>query len=362
LYRELTTPTVIVDLDIVEANIARMAEKLRAHGIRHRPHIKTHKSVQLAKKQLKAGARGITVAKLAEAEVFAEAGFDDILVAYPIVGDDKLRRFAELHRKAGMIATADSVTVAEGLSRVGESTGKRVRILIEIDGGLHRGGRQPGQDALEFARAIRPLPGLEIVGLMGYFGTIYGHSDEQALIDATKREAAAMRETADLLRRNGFDIGIVSTGSSPAAAMCEHLDGITEVRAGNYIFSDASGMGIGIAREQDCALRVLATVVSVPLPGCATIDAGTKTLTSDKAHHREGFGYVVGHPEIRIVGLNEEHGFLQFDPSVDLKVGDRIEIIPNHACVIPNLYAYVNGVRGGRVTEQITIDARGCNY
>ncbi|MEF3306707.1 alanine racemase [Paenibacillus sp. GYB003] len=363
LYPELTTPAVVADLDIVERNIARMAALLKAQGIAHRPHIKTTKSVYFARKQLEAGAIGITVAKLAEAEVFADAGFQSILVAYPIVGDDKLERFAHLHRRTEMIATVDSVEGAQGMSKVGEATGKPVRTLIEIDGGLHRGGRQPGDDAVRFAREIAAYPGIRISGIMGYFGTIYGNRDEASFREAVRRESETMRGVARSLREAGIAVDIISTGSSPAALLCDELRGATEVRAGNYIFFDASGVAMGLAREEDCALRVIATVVSTPLPGRATIDAGTKTLTSDKAHHREGFGIVVGRPDIRITGLNEEHGFLQFDPdAAPLRVGDRVEIIPNHSCVIPNLCDRINGVRGGRAELSIPIDARGRNY
>ncbi|TMV52906.1 amino acid processing protein [Paenibacillus mesophilus] len=363
MYEQLATPAVIVDLNIAESNIGRMAAALRARGIRHRPHIKSHKSVDLARKQMEAGAIGITVAKLSEAEVFVRGGIDDILVAYPIVGRDKLDRFARLHEQARMVATVDSLAVAEGLSEVGMRMQKPVDVLIEIDGGLHRGGVQPGQDALDFARSIRGLPGLRIRGIMGYFGTIYRHPNGPELVEAAKREASVVRATAELLRSDGFDIEIVSSGSSPAALMAEHLDRVTEVRAGNYIFFDASGIGLGLAEERDCALRVIATVVSAPLPGKATIDAGTKTLTSDKAHRREGFGCVVGRPDIRIVGLNEEHGFLEYDPAtVRLQVGDRIEIIPNHSCVVPNLAPVVTGIRNGQIVGAIPIDARGCNY
>ncbi|MEF3308786.1 alanine racemase [Paenibacillus sp. GYB004] len=363
MYNELTTPAVIVNLDIAERNIGGMAAKLKQYGISHRPHIKSTKSVYFARKQLEAGAIGITTAKLSEAETFAEAGIDNILIAYPIIGDDKLARFERLHKKAAVIATVDSVYGAEGLSRVGVASGKQVDTLIEIDGGLNRGGRQPGEDTVAFAREIFSLPGIRIRGIMGYFGTIYGNTDEASFRAAVRLESDTMRQTAQALAEAGIAVDIVSTGSSPAALLCEELSSATEVRAGNYILFDVSGVAMGFASEEDCALRVVATVVSTPLPGRATIDAGTKTLTSDKAHHREGFGIVVGRPGIRITGLNEEHGFLQFDPAeVTLSVGDRIEIIPNHSCVIPNLCDTIAGVRQGRVERSIAIDARGCNY
>jgi D-serine deaminase-like pyridoxal phosphate-dependent protein len=363
IYSQLTTPAVIVDLDIAESNIARMALCLQSNGIQHRPHIKTHKSLFFAKKQMTAGACGITVAKISEAEIFAAGGFEQILIAYPIIGEDKLRRFAILHRTIELIATVDSMMAASGLSRVGVENGKPVRVLIEIDGGLHRTGRQPGTDIIDFAKLVKELPGLEIFGILGYFGTIYDNTTEEGFNKAAQHEAKIMKMTGEQLKNEGIQVAVVSSGSTPSAILAEHLEGITEVRAGNYIFFDVSAMGMGFAKEDNCALRVIVTVISTPLPGRATIDAGSKTLTSDKARHRDGYGYVVGQPEISITALNEEHGFLEFDPLVvSFKVGDRLEIIPNHSCVIPNLTNIMFGVRKGEVMEQITVDARGCNY
>ncbi|HZG76942.1 MAG TPA: alanine racemase [Paenibacillus sp.] len=363
LYPELTTPAPFVDLDIMERNVAAMAAKLAERGIGHRPHIKTHKSVAIARKQLEAGAIGITAAKLSEAETFAAAGFPSILLAYPLIGADKLERFAALHEKTEMIAVADSMTGAEGLSAVGVRAGKPVQTLVEIDGGLHRGGRQPGEDAVQFALAVQRLPGIEVAGIMGYFGTIYAHRDAAALRDAVRAESETLADTVARFRAAGLPVRIVSAGSTPAAAYSDALQGVTEVRAGNYIFNDATAVGMGVATEAQCALRVVATVVSAPMAGRATIDAGTKTLTSDKAQHRDGFGIVVGRPDVRITGLNEEHGYLQFPPEAEpLQVGDRVEIIPNHSCVLPNLCDRLPGVRQGRLSEWIAVDARGCNY
>ncbi|MFK9093864.1 alanine racemase [Bacillus salipaludis] len=362
MYKELLTPAVIVDLDTVERNIERMANKLSKFGIAHRPHIKTHKTVKFAKMQLNKGAIGITVAKLTEAEVFIESGIKDILIAFPIVGEDKLEIFSKLLKQANIITTVDSLEAALGLSRVGEQTGKTVKVLIEIDGGLHRGGRQPGSDTIKFVREIKGLPGIEIVGIMAYFGKIYSNNNQNDLIEAVKQESLIANKVSKDLESEGINVKIISTGSSPSSSNCQYLENVTEVRAGNYIFYDVSAIDLGIAEEKDCALRVIATVVSTPIPGMATIDAGTKTLTSDKSHHRNGFGIVVGHPEITITSLNEEHGFLNFDPTItSLSVGDRIEIIPNHSCVIPNLCDELAGVRNGEVVEFIPVDARGKN-
>ena len=363
MYEQLLTPQAVIDLDIVDRNVSRMASLLKERGIQHRPHIKTTKSVRLARQQLEAGAAGITVAKLSEAEVFIDAGITNILVASAVIGEANLQRYAKLHLQAELLTTVDSEAGAEGLARIGVKTGKPVRVLVEIDGGLHRGGRQPGADAAGFARSVHALPGLEVAGVMNYAGTIYRNSTAESFIAAVKLESELLAETVEQIRQCGVPVDIVSSGSTPSALYSGYLQGVTELRAGNYIFFDASGVAMGLAKEEDCALRVIATVISVPLPGRATIDAGTKTLTSDKAHNRSGHGLITGRPGIEIAMLNEEHGFLTFDPhSESVAVGDRLEIIPNHSCVIPNLYDELPGVRKGQVVERIAIEARGCNY
>lgn len=362
-YDTPATPYAFVDLDTVERNIGKMARKLADHQLSHRPHIKTHKTLRLARMQLAAGAVGITVAKLSEAETFAELGIDDILVAFAIVGERNLDRLERLHNRIRVSVTVDSWEAAQGLSAVGVRSGKPIRVLIELDGGLHRGGRQPGQDIVDFAVQLRELPGIQIEGIMAYFGLIYRSGNPDAIAAAVQNESETIGRVVADLRQAGIAVNTVSSGSTPTAKLCEHAAGVTEVRAGNYIFNDVSAVQMGLAEEADCALRVAATVVSMPLPGMATIDAGTKALTSDRAHHGDGFGIVVGRPDITVAVLNEEHGMLRFDPGkAKLSIGDRIEIIPNHSCVIPNLNDYIYGVRGGAVTERIKVDARGRNY
>ncbi|WP_409342683.1 alanine racemase [Paenibacillus sp. MBLB4367] len=357
------TPYAYVDLDAAHRNIERMAAKLAKHGIRHRPHIKTHKSLRLAKLQLAAGAVGITVAKLSEAEAFADGGVDDILIAFAIIGERNLERLEKLHTRIRVAVTVDSWEAALGLSSVGVRANKPVRVLIELDGGLHRGGRQPGNDIVDFALRLRELPGIEIDGIMAYFGLIYRNGDPEAIAASVEAESETIGRVVSDLRQAGVPVRTVSSGSTPTAKLCEHAHGISEVRAGNYLFNDVSAVQMGLAEEADCALRVAATVVSMPLPGMATIDAGTKALTSDRSHHGDGFGIVVGRPDVKIAALNEEHGMLRFDPAkTALAIGDRIDIIPNHSCVIPNLNDYVYGVRGDRVVERIRVDARGRNY
>jgi D-serine deaminase-like pyridoxal phosphate-dependent protein len=358
---ELPSPAVFVDLDIAERNLRLAAARTAAAGMKHRPHIKTHKSVYFAKKQLEYGAQGITVAKLAEAEVMVAHGIDDILIAFPLIGEEKLRRLQKLHNSARMTTIVDSLEGARGLNTVGTAE-KPLPVLIDIDCGVHRSGVQPGA-AVSFVRELQQLGNLDVVGLATYNGLRHPTLAER--VAKAETEARILGSTAAMLRAAGINVSVLSGGSTPALAMLDKLPGITEIRAGNYIFNDVATLAIGVAGETDCALRVLATVVSTPLPGYAAVDAGSKTLTSDSAAkvNREGFGYVVGKPGIAIEKLNEEHGYLRYDPGLyNIQVGDRIEIIPNHSCVLPNLCDFIYGVRAGMVERQIAIEARGKNY
>ncbi|HHV75732.1 MAG TPA: amino acid processing protein [Thermoanaerobacterium sp.] len=359
---ELPSPAVVVDLDIAERNIARVADLARQNGKKLRPHIKPHKSTYFARQQLAAGAQGITVAKISEAEVMAAHGITDILIAYSLVGDEKLARLKRLHERAQIVTTVDGLEVARGLATVG-STERPLPVLIEIDSGTHRGGCQPGQAALALAQQVRTFPSLHLQGLFTYGGNIYGSRNRAELAAHAAAEAGVLRATAALLEQNGIPVSVLSGGSTPATVVLDKLEGVTEIRPGNYVFFDVSGLNLGIATVNDCALRVLATVVSVPLPGYATIDAGSKALTSDPAERSQEYGYLVDLPDVHLVKLNEEHGYLRYDPAQrELHVGDRIEIIPNHACVVPNLSGVLYGVRGGKVEREIAVEARGKNY
>lgn len=358
---ELPSPAVFIDLDVAERNIERLARVAREIGIQVRPHIKAHKSVYLARKQLEAGACGVTVAKLGEAEVMCEHGINDILVAYPIVGEEKLTRLRRLLRRARITTTVDSMEVARGLATLGTKE-RPLPVLIEIDAGIHRCGRQLGEEALRLAQEVSQLEGLAIQGLFTYNGQIYESRSRTELEASAKAEAKLLTDAAALFTSHGLSVSVLSGGSTPATLVLDQMRGLTEIRPGNYVFHDVTALDLRVAKEEDCALRVLATVVSVPLPGYATIDAGSKTLTSDLAIHRDGYGRVVGMPDIKIVKLNEEHGYLRYDPARrQLKVGDRVEIIPNHACVIPNLFDSIYGLRGDEMEVEIRIEARGKN-
>lgn len=357
------TPYVRVDLDKVDKNISKMEQRLHAAGIDHWPHIKSHKCVELAKKQLAAGAKGITCAKLSEAEIMAKAGIQHILIGYTLVGEENLKRLGVLAQKVHVRTTVDSGVVAKEISRVGESIGQKIEVLIEIDGGIHRGGVQPGEPALQLAKQIASLPGIKLIGLFAYVGQIYGLPTEDDFRNETSREAQILIDTQKLLQENGFDITVTSGGSTLSSYHADCLTGITESRAGNYIFGDMNDVHVGIYTPNDCALTVCATVISLPVSGYATIDAGTKALTSDTSLTGNGYGYVVGKPEIKIEKLNEEHGFLRYDPTCcQLNIGDRLEIVPNHCCVVPNLCDSIYAYRQGKYVGMLKVDARGKSY
>ncbi|WP_312952636.1 alanine racemase [Superficieibacter sp.] len=358
----LTTPYVALDMDIMEKNITTMTSGLIRNGIQHWPHIKTHKSVRLARLEQHLGASGITCAKLSEAEVMAAAGIDAILLAYPLIGEEKCQRYAELARKITMRTIVDSVPGAQGLSQAAVNNGLTFDIDIAIDYGAHREGVQP-EELLDFALKVAALPGLRVTGVFTYAGTIYQYHTEQDIRRAARQEAQLLIRSRDLLNANGFAIATLSGGSTLSSWYADELKGITESRAGNFIFGDMNAINGGIYTPENCALTICATVVSIPLPGYATVDAGTKSLTSDLSATPGSYGLIQEYPKIELVKLNEEHGYLRYDPQqFTLTIGEQIHIIPNHCCVVANLVDEIYAFRNGEYSETITIDARGKSF
>jgi D-serine deaminase-like pyridoxal phosphate-dependent protein len=358
---ELDTPVLVFDLDVLETNIEGMADAARRTGVGLRPHTKTHKSPEIARMQLEAGASGITVAKLGEAEVMADAGFDDILVAYPIVGDDKLARLRALRERARVCVSLDSLEVAEGVGRIGRETGDPVELLVEVDTGQHRLGRPPGAPTVELLTEIARLEGIEIVGLLSHGGHAYAATPEE-LPALAAREVADMADTAEACARAGIPIREISVGATPTALSQAHAHGVTEIRPGTYVFNDVQQMRLGVAAESDCAARVLATVVSRPWEQRFVIDAGSKSLSSDGGDGPPfpGRGVIAGRPDLRLDFLTEEHGVGHIEPGGgNLRVGDRLEVIPVHVCSCVNLFDVATGVRGGTVEREFAIAGRG---
>jgi D-serine deaminase-like pyridoxal phosphate-dependent protein len=360
-YPDLDTPALLIDLDTVERNAAGMAKVAADAGVRLRPHTKTHKSPEIAEIQRAAGASGITVAKLGEAEVMADAGFDDVLVAYPIWGEAKLARLRTLLEHVSIRVSLDSVEVAEGIGRVGLDVGQQVPVLVEIDTGFRRLGRPPGRPTVELVAEIAGVPGVEVAGLLTHAGHSYWTESEEELRSTGEREGRELVQTAEACERAGIPIREVSAGSTPTARTVAGVTGVTEIRPGTYIFNDAQQMRLGVASEADCAARVLATVVARPSAERFVIDGGTKSFTADGADgiRFPGRGVVVGRPDLRLDLMTEEHGIGHIEGDDKLSIGDRLEVIPLHVCSTVNMFDLASGVRGGVVDHEIAIAARG---
>ena len=356
---DLPTPAVLIDLDVLERNIASMQARACESGVKLRPHAKTHKSPEVARMQVAAGAAGLTLAKVSEAEVFARAGFDDIFLGYPIVGADKARRLLSLFDRIRLVAGADSEEGARSLGEVFHAAGRRLPVRLKIDCGFHRVGVLPEQ-ALEIARRIAALPGISFDGIFTHGGQGYGGASPEEVARIGREEGRIVTETAEALRAAGLPVAEVSLGSTPTAASAMSQHGVTECRPGNYVFHDSSQVALGTCTLADCAMTVLATVVSVPAPDRAVVDAGSKTLSTDPLRPRpDGHGLVLGRRS-RIARVSEEHGVIAVQDGETFRVGERVHILPNHACVVANLHDRLIATRDGRVESEISVAARGC--
>ena len=358
---ELDTPSLLIDLGVLQRNIAEMAEVARRAGVGLRPHTKTHKAPEIARMQLAAGAAGITVAKLGEAEVMADAGLDDLLIAYPIVGDAKLERLGALLERSRVRVGLDAVEVAEGIGRVGKEVGRDVPVLVEVDTGLHRMGREPGEPSARLALDIAGVPGVEVVGLSTHAGHAYRAADPDELRRIGEREALDLIGTAERCERDGLRIRELSVGSTPTARIVAAVDGVTEIRPGTYVFNDVQQMRLGTATEATCAARILTTVVARPTAERFLIDAGTKSFSGDGRDGPPfpGRGVVAGRADLILDFMNEEHGVGHIVGNAELRIGERLEVIPLHVCSAVNLFDTAYGVLDGRVDHEIAIAARG---
>ena len=359
----LDTPEIILDLNVVHANIDRAATMARELGVVVRPHTKTHKLPQIARMQLEAGAVGVQVAKLGEAEVMADAGIENILVGYPIVGARKLARLADLAERVSISVTIDSDEVAAGISRVASERGLTIPALLELDTGLRRLGVLPGPGAAELAERIGALPGIELAGVFTHEGHVYTQSRDDGERERLTREACrAAVDTAEEIRSRGFSAPVVSVGSAGTFRFAVRCPGVTEVRPGTYVFNDRSQIAQGAATAADVAAFVITTVVARPTPERVVVDAGTKVLTSDRMLVPDppaSFGWVLGHDDWDVVRLSEEHGVLEIPPDAEARIGDLLVIVPNHVCPTINLASAVTVIEGGRVAGRWPVAARG---
>jgi D-serine deaminase-like pyridoxal phosphate-dependent protein len=355
---DLPTPAVLVDMDVLERNIARQQARAREAGVRLRPHAKTHKCSEIARMQLAAGAAGISLAKTSEAEVFAEAGFEDIFIAYPVVGLGKAGRLAALPESLRLAVGCDSEDGARELSAAFRQAGRTLDILIKVDVGYHRVGVPP-EKAVALARVVADLPSLSLRGIFTHAGQVYAAETPEEAARIGRQEGENLVETAERLRGAGIPVQEVSVGSTPTARHAMRVPGVTECRPGNYVFHDGSQVALGTCAREDCAMTVLATVVSVPARDRAVVDAGSKTLSQDTLRPRpDGHGQILG-SRTRLVSLSEEHGVARIEDGDSFRVGQRVRILPNHACVVSNLHDRLYGVRGGRVETEFRIAARG---
>ena len=360
LTSELETPAVIIDLDVMEQNLSRMADYCRSQNIKLRPHTKSHKIPELAKRQIDSGATGITVAKIGEAEVMLNAGIKDILIAYPIVGAEKARRLAGIAERAGITVSLDSAEAALTISAATSEQGTNVGILVEQDVGFGRCGLANEVELLTLAQKVSSLPGLEFKGLMFFPGQFVVGPEQRAALRIHVNEL--LGRTLEAFARAGLPLSTVSGGSTPTAYESGLFLGVNEVRPGMYIFNDRNMVGVDAASLENCALSVVVTVVSNSVSGRAIIDGGSKTFSSDRylAGDGRGFGIVKEDLAVELEHLSEEHGHLNIQRADRrYRVGDRLTIIPNHVCSTVNMHDEIYGVRGESVEALWQVAGRG---
>ncbi|KAA8645072.1 hypothetical protein EYZ11_009404 [Aspergillus tanneri] len=353
---ELDTPSMIVDLDLVEANIKKLMDKLLPTELDIRPHLKTTKSAILARKMATAGAKGGCVAKVSEAEVIAAAGFDDLLITCEIIGEAKVKRLVELFRKHRKIRiVVDSEVGATAINEALENAGIKdpIMVLIDLDVGLHRTGVQPGDSAVALARHIDGLKHLKLIGVQGYEGHLQHVHDREDRKTQCLQSMKILTGTADTLRNAGFNIEVVTTGGTGTAEFCATVPGVTELQPGSFIFMDTDYQR-AVGSFYSYSLTILSTVLSKQGPRSVTIDSGLKSLTTDSglAECKDSrYSYGV---------LGDEHGSLSWeDGTPPLSVGDRVEMVPSHIDPTVNLHDFYYAHRGGVIEEIWPVDSRG---
>jgi D-serine deaminase-like pyridoxal phosphate-dependent protein len=372
LLSDLPTPQVLIDHTRAMNNIARVQALASASGARLRPHAKTHKSPIVSGWQLDAGAIGIACAKISEAEVFADAGIEDIRLPYPVNPANAPRLLALMDRAAISIIV-DHPAVVRGWSDAMRRAGRTLDVLIKVDVGFHRCGIDPGGDALGFVRQVASLPGLKLRGLLSHAGHAYHAASEDALRAIAHEEAATLADLRARAAAAGIALDEISVGATPTLRFSAGQPGVTELRPGNYVYFDRTQVALGAASLDDCALTVLATVVSKH-PGRIILDCGSKTLTNDQARGivaAHGYGAVLAGESdaldyarevdeaLTIERLSEEHATVRVTGTTRLEPGDRVRVVPNHSCVVSNLVDVVRLVDGDQVIDTLPVAARG---
>jgi D-serine deaminase-like pyridoxal phosphate-dependent protein len=358
-FAAIETPAAIVDLDRLDANLRRAADYAAKHRLRLRPHVKTHKSPRIAGEQLRLGAHGLTCATPFEAEVMATVS-DDLLIAYPPVGAARARRIASLPPEVRLTVALDSSRALREMSAAARQAGRTVGVYVELDLGMHRVGVPVIDEAIALAREVEAEAGLTFDGLAFYPGHVREPVNEQD--DKLAAMAQALDTALTRFAAAGLSPRVVSGGSTPTLWRTHELPGVTEMRPGTYVYNDRTTAAIGACAWEDCALTVLATVVSTAVPGQAVIDAGTKSLGREpvRGAEGEGFGQLLEHPEVVVARMSEEHGVLDLSRSSwRPEVGERVRVVPNHVCIVVHLNDQVYGVRGDVVETSWPVAARG---
>ncbi|MEZ4832601.1 MAG: alanine racemase [Caldilineaceae bacterium] len=341
---QLETPVAVVDIDKLAANIQRLQTYLDKHGIANRPHIKTHKIPAIAHMQVAAGAVGVTVQKLGEAEVMAAAGIDDLFLPYNILGEAKLERLMHLTRRVRISVTADTATTVMGLAQAAQREGTQLPVLVEFDTGTGRCGVQTPAEAAELARTIASHDSLNFAGLMTY----PSNENTDPFVVAVKQQLAP----------HGLQVDIVSGADHRECGPHKHAE-VTEHRAKTYIYGDRSMVNTGVLTQEQVSFHVIATVVSRPTSDRAILDTGSKALTSDKARRADGYGLILEYPDAAIFNLSEEH---RVGGSVGVcanrRFGERVTILVNHCCVVNNMFNQIVGLRNGEVEVVRPVAAR----
>lgn len=356
---ELDTPALLIDANVLDRNLRKMAAYCKGHKLALRPHTKTHKIPEIARLQVQHGAAGITVAKLGEAEVMADAGIDDILIVYPLWGERKWKHLTDLAGRSRITVAMDSLVVASGISQAAKTAGVEIGVRAEFDTGFHRCGWPITAESMDEIQKIIALSNLRWDGILVYPGHIMGNKTIRE--HDIERENETMDALFELLDSTSIPYPVVSGGNTPAAFASHRFHGLTEIRPGTYVLNDRNTVDAESAELADCTLTVLVTVVSRKASERAIVDAGSKTLSADRllSGDQQGYGYVLEHPELKLEELSEEHGHLAIPRDSTIRIGDRLRVIPNHVCTCINLHDRVYVVEGERVIEEWRITARG---
>lgn len=359
MVEHLDTPVLLLDQVKLERNIKDIVQFSKEHQLNYRPHIKTHKSIHIAKKQIDYGAIGITVATVGEAEIMSNGGIEDILIAYPIA--TKLDRVKKLMKQSKITIAVDSIEQVKRLDHSFKNEKHTLDVWIKVNSGLNRCGVQPA-NIKDLASFITDHTLLNLTGIFTHAGHSYAATSIDELETIAKQEADAVIESAKICEGLGIKIPHRSIGSTPTYQIAGKVPGITEIRPGNAVFFDMVQVGLKVATVDQCALTVMASVGSIH-SNRMVIDAGSKTLNLDKGAHGnesvKGYGYIKEYPELIIKQLSEEHGIIPINDPIELNITDQLTIIPNHACTVANLFDYYTVHHNGQIIDQWKVDARG---